>query len=155
MSKLLTHPTSVLAKEDKATDRENLARQMRTTQMMREAAREQISPTQLINDLFEIDTKLAGEKDPAGNPIPLEREVIAALRARADIKFRLMGKVLPDIKATESISHNMHDHAHQHTHNVSNVELAQRLQLWRKQQGLDESCLEATFKEVNDEYDFI
>ena len=123
---------------------------------MREQAREQIKPTEIITDLIQIDNDLKGEKDPAGNMIPLERECIASLRARADIKFRLLGKVLPDLKATESISHNIHDHAHAHQHVVvSSIELAQRLQLWRKTHMKEqESCAEATFEEVK-EFEFL
>lgn len=157
------HPTSVLSKDDRAMDRENLARQMRTSQMMREMAREQINPTQQITEIMEIDMQLQGEMTlnddgTAGVPIPLEREVIAALRARADIKFRLLDKVLPNLKATESLNLSMHDH--QGTigiKKVSDVELAARLQNWRKNHGSGhlrraieegtESCVEATFTE--------
>jgi hypothetical protein len=78
---------------------------------------------------MEIDIQLMGEKDVAGNPVPLEREIISSLKARADIKFKLLGKVLPDLKATESVSvsHSTHEHT-----SVTNMELAQRLQLWRR-----------------------
>lgn len=119
-------------------DRENLARQLRNNQMMREQAREQIQPTQLITDILTIDVALEGNRDSAGNRIPLEKEIIAALRTRADIKFRLLSKVLPDLKATESISHNIHDHQHAHAHTtVTNMELATRLQLWRRDHGME------------------
>lgn len=133
MSTIIAHPTSRNAQNDRMNDRENLARQLRTTQMMREMAREQINPTDLISQIHVIDAELQGEKDAAGNPIPLEREILAALRARADIKFRLLSKVLPDLKQSESISHSTHDHQHLvATTNVSNMELAQRLQLFRR-----------------------
>ncbi len=161
-SKVLPHPTSIAAKDDRLHDRENLARQMRTSQMMREAAREQIDATTVISQIQEIDLQLQGEKDNAGNQIPMEREIISALRARADIKFRLLDKVLPSLKATEAVSHNIHDHAHAHMHaKVSDVELAQRLQLWRKKQGAGhvlraEGCVEATFEEASEpEYEFL
>ena len=101
--------------------------------MMREMAREQINPTEIITDLINIDIALQGDTDAANNPIPLEKEITTQLRARADIKFRLLSKVLPDLKATESISYSAHDHVHAHEHkHVSNIELAQRLQLWRR-----------------------
>ena len=136
MTDLLLHPSSLNATNDRLRDRENLARQLRTTQMMREQAREQIQPTALITELIEIDLKMQGDNDLADNVIPLEREVLAALKARADIKFRLLSKVLPDLKATESVSYSSHDHQHLHAHgdiqSVSNMELAQRLQLWRR-----------------------
>ena len=135
MKDVSLHPSSIAATNDRMRDRENLARQLRTTQMMREQAREQIQPTEIITDLISIDLMLQGETDLAGNPIPLERETIAQLKARADIKFRLLSKVLPDLKATESVSYSSHDHQHLHAHgdikSVSNMELAQRLQLWR------------------------
>lgn len=134
MSTIISHPTSQNAQKDRMHDRENLARQLRTTQMMREMAREQINPTELIDEIRSIGNQLQGEKDAAGNPIPLEREILAALRARADIKFRLLSKVLPDLKSTESISHSVHDHNHVVANvNVSNMELAQRLQLFRRE----------------------
>jgi hypothetical protein len=146
---ILPHPTSVVAKQDREHERENLARVLRTSQMMREHAREQINPTQTIDDISNIEILLRGSEDKAGNPIPMEREVIAALRARADIKFRLLSKVLPDLKATESVSYSAHDHMHQHEHaNVSNMELAQRLQLWRREHK-DELTIDATFTETD------
>lgn len=167
-TKVSPHPTSIASKDDRLRDKENIARQMRTSQMMREAAREQINPTQVISELQNIDLELQGEKDSAGNKIPLEREIISALKARADIKFKLLDKVLPNLKATESTNLTLHDHAHAHIHNhkVSDVELAQRLQMWRKNKGFghmmrtesndEESCVEATFEEVSDtEYDFL
>ncbi len=133
MNNIVDHPTSHNATKDRMQDRENLARQLRTTQMMREMAREQINPTEIITELINIGIKLEGDHDKAGNPIPLEKEITTQLRARADIKFRLLSKVLPDLKATESISYSAHDHMHQHEHkHVSNMELAQRLQLWRR-----------------------
>ncbi len=136
MKDLGIHPSSIAATNDRLRDRENLARQLRTTQMMREQAREQIQPTEIITELISIDLKLQGDTDLAGNPIPLEREIISQLKARADIKFRLLSKVLPDLKATESVSYSAHDHQHIHAHgdiqSVSNMELAQRLQLWRR-----------------------
>ena len=133
MNTIIAHPTSVAASKDRLNDRENLARQLRTTQMMREQAREQINPTEIISELINLDAQLEGEQDLAGNHIPLDKAVIAQLRARADIKFRLLSKVLPDLKATESISYSAHDHQHNHEHkHVSNMELAQRLQLWRR-----------------------
>ncbi len=135
MKDISIHPTSVAASNDRLRDRENLARQLRTTQMMREQAREQIHPTELISELIEIDLEMQGDNDLADNQIPLEPVILAALRARADIKFRLLSKVLPDLKATESVSYSSHDHQHLHAHgsieSVSNMELAQRLQLWR------------------------
>ena len=135
MKDVSLHPSSLAATNDRMRDRENLARQLRTTQMMREQAREKIQPNEIITELIEIDISLQGETDLAGNPIPLERETIAQLKARADIKFRLLSKVLPDLKATESVSYSSHDHQHAHLHGtvdqVSNMELAQRLQLWR------------------------
>jgi hypothetical protein len=144
MTNLKLHPTSVTAVQDKAHDRENLARQIRTGQMMREQAREQINATQVLTEIMEIDLKLQGEKDVAGNMVPLEREIISALKARADIKFKLLGKVLPDLKATESISisHATHEHTHEHT-SVTNMELAQRLQLWRRNHQGDLDDVEA------------
>ena len=170
MRKVVPHPTSQLAKDDRVMDRENLARQMRTSQMMREMAREQINPTQQITEIMDIDRQLQGEitigKDgEAGIPIPLEREVIQALRARADIKFRLLDKVLPNLKATESLNLSMHEHGGTiGIKKVSDVELAARLQNWRKNHGAghlrraieagEESCVEATFEE-KPEYDFL
>ena len=75
----------------------------------------------------------------AGNPIPPDTATTAALKARADIKFKLLGKVLPDLKATESINHSTHDHQHAHAHTtVSNMELAQRLQLWRRSHKIED-----------------
>lgn len=148
-TKVSPHPTSHIASEDRLRDRENLARQMRTSQMMREQAREQINPTQIISELGEIDAALQGDSDQAGNPIPMEREIISALKARADIKFRLLDKVLPSVKATESISHNIHDHSI--TARVSDVEIATRLQLWRQRhEASKESDVEATYEVIED-----
>ena len=112
--------------------------------MMREQAREQINATQVLTDIMEIDIQLMGEKDVAGNMVPLEREIISQLKARADIKFKLLGKVLPDLKATESVSvsHSTHEHTHEHT-SVTNMELAQRLQLWRRNHSQDLEDVEA------------
>jgi len=156
------HPASLVATKDRDVDRENLARQIRTNQMMREQARELIQPTPIISDLINIDLLLQGEQDIAGNTIPLEKDVIASLRLRADIKFRLLSKVLPDLKATESVSHNTHDHAHLHADvgSVSNMELAQRLQLWRRDHLNPEGSLvgETTSEPDPDEeivYDFL
>ena len=135
---LLTHPTSTLAKQDRLQERENLARQLRTNQMMREQAREMIKPSDIITEIQAIDLLMQGNKDIAGNSIPMEQTIITALRARADIKFRLLNKVMPDLKATESISHSTHDHQHAHAHTtVSNMELATRLQLWRRTHDLE------------------
>ena len=134
MDKQIIHPTSVIAREDRRQDKEALARQLRTTKMMAAQAREQINATQLLTEIESIDRDLQGERDVAGNPIPLEREVIAALRARADIKFKLLDKVLPSLKQVESSHEHTHQHAHVHA-NIDNVELAQRLQMWRKQNG--------------------
>lgn len=151
MDNIIPHPTSILARSDRDKARENLARQLRSNQMMRESARERINAGQIIDEIHELDLKLMGsstvsskmEIDPISGintiveyevPIPLEREIISALKARVDIKFRLLSKVLPDLKSTESISHNMHDHHHSHIHQpVSNVELATRLILWQKE----------------------
>lgn len=149
MNNIIEHPTSVAAKEGEATDRHNLARQLRTTQMMREQAREQINPTEIITQLIEIDVELQGETHiQSGMKIPMERETIAQLRARADIKFRLLSKVLPDLKSTESVSYSAHDHQHLHAHGdlaaVSNMELAQRLQLWRRDHLNEISTAELT-----------
>lgn len=138
MSTVIAHPTSHNAKKDRLNDRENMARALRTSQMMREQAREQINATEIITQLHAIDNELAGNKDPAGNKIPLEPQVISALKAQADIRFKLLGKVLPDLKATEAVTHAVHDHNHNHLHaQISNVELAQRLQLWRRDQAAD------------------
>ena len=130
---IIPHPTSHNATKDRLHERENLARQLRSTQMMREQAREQINPTEIITSLIEIDTKLMGEEDAAGNPIPLEKEIIAQLNARANIKFKLLSKVLPDLKATESVSYSAHDHNHNHQHKqVDDLELIARLRLFKK-----------------------
>ena len=162
MSKVIEHPTSHNAKRDRLVDRENMARALRTSQMMREQAREQINATTVISELKTIDLELMGNKDPAGNTIPLEPQVISALKARAEIRFKLLNKVLPDLKATEATTHAVHDHNHSHIHaQISNVELAQRLQLWRESHPQDnpadetvvavqpESALGGTF-EIND-----
>jgi len=148
---VIDHPTSANARTDRDKARENLARQLRTNQMMRESARERINAGQIIDQIGEIDAQLMGSAtlatkeviDPTTNektivtyevPIPMEREVISALKARADIKFKLLGKVLPDLKATESVSHSTHDHQHAHLHApVSSVEMATRIQLWQQQ----------------------
>ena len=187
MDNIIPHPTSITARSDRDKARENLARQLRTNQMMRESARERINASEIIDEIGSIDAQLMGSHTEASKehinpdtgeitivtvqiPIPLEREVISALKARADIKFRLLGKVLPDLKATESISHNVHDHSHSHLHApVSSVEMATRIQLWQKQMRKKnpmklinevpvESCVEATFTEVVDqetEYDWL
>lgn len=137
--KVLEHPTSRAAKQDRQQERANLARQLRSSQMMREQAREQINATQIISEIIEIDALLQPPKDMAGNPIPPDTATTAALKARADIKFKLLGKVLPDLKATESINHSTHDHQHAHAHTtVSNMELAQRLQLWRRSHKIED-----------------
>ncbi|MGI9570292.1 MAG: hypothetical protein ACR2PH_11270, partial [Desulfobulbia bacterium] len=159
MSKVIPHPTSVAAKEQRLHERENLARQMRTSQIVREQAREQINPTQVITELFEIDLKLQGETDlNTGQPIPMAREIISALKARADIKFRLLDKVVPNLKATESLNLSMGEHNININQKISDVELAQRLQIWKKNHGQghmmranakaeqEESCVEATFE---------
>jgi len=195
MSNVIDHPSSVNARTDRDKARENLARQLRTNQMMRESARERINASQIIDQIGEIEAQLMGSytegtkehidtatgeitKVTVQTPIPMEREIIQALKIRADIKFRLLGKVLPDLKATESISHNVHDHQHAHLHApVSSVEMATRIQLWQKQiktqkqevkvineipattlmlaslehKPAGESCVEATFER---EYDW-
>ena len=151
MDNVIPHPTSVAAKVDRDKARENLARQLRTNQMMRESARERINASQIIDQIGEIDARLQGTAtigtkevvDPVTGeasiveyeiPVPMDRDIIAALKVRADIKFKLLGKVLPDLKATESISHNVHDHSHSHLHApVSSVEMATRIQLWQSQ----------------------
>ena len=156
-SKVVPHPTSYLASEDRLRDRENLARQMRTTQMMREQAREQISATQLIADLEDIDTQLQGETDEGGRAIPMEREIISALKARADIKFRLLDKVLPSLKSTESTNLNVHDHNHVHT-KVNSVELATRFRMWQQQQEaktIEGKVAETQPSTPDEEYDFL
>ena len=146
---IIEHPTSHNAKQDKAKARDNLARQLRTNQMMRESARERINASQIIDDIHEIELGMRGfateavkeVKDPTTGeistvryemPIPLDKDVLMAFRARADLKFRLLNKVLPDLKATESISHNVHDHNVVHSP-VSSVELATRIHLWQGQ----------------------
>lgn len=150
MDNVIPHPTSHIARTDREQQRENLARQLRSNQMMRESARERIDAGNIIDQIGVIDAALMGEAtvatkvvtDDEGNkhlveydvPIPLDREIISALKARADIKFKLLGKVLPDLKATESISHSTHDHQHAHLHApISSVEMATRIQLWQKQ----------------------
>ena len=150
MSNIVDHPTSHNAHVDREKARENLARQLRTNQMMRESARERINAGQIIDDIGEIDARLMGSYTEGTKEvidketgeitlvtvevaIPMEREVISALKARADIKFRLLGKVLPDLKATESISHSVHDHSHTIHQPVSSVEMATRIQLWQKE----------------------
>lgn len=150
MDNVIPHPTSGHQRIDREKARENLARQLRTNQMMRESARERINASQIIDDIGTIEAQLMGSYTEATKEIvdkatgeitlvqtqvaiPLEREVISALKARADIKFRLLGKVLPDLKATESISHNVHDHSHTIHSPVSSVEMATRIQLWQKQ----------------------
>ena len=156
---MLTHPTSTAAKHDRMEQRENLARQLRSNQMMREQAREMIQPSALITEIQDIGIELVPSKDIAGNLIPMEQSLVTALRARADIKFRLLSKVLPDLKSTESISHSTHDHQHAHAHtSVSNMELATRFGLWRREHGDEpiqviepsediepEGCTDATF----------
>ncbi len=160
MDNIIDHPTSYNARSDRDRARENLARQLRTNQMMRESARERINASQIIDDIHVIDTQLMGSHtegtkeviDPETGltslvnvevQIPLEREIISALKARADIKFRLLGKVLPDLKSTESISHSIHDHAHTIHTPISDVEMATRLQLWQK------DIRGRTIKEIN------
>lgn len=150
MGTIIDHPTSYNARSDRDKARENLARQLRTNQMMRESARERINAGSIIDEIGAIDAQLMGSHteavketvDPETGeittvsyeiPIPLDTAIISALKARADIKFRLLGKVLPDLKATESISHNIHDHQHTLHATVSNVEMATRLQLWQKE----------------------
>ena len=130
---IIPHPASHNATHDRNRDRENLARQLRSTQMMREQAREQINPTAVIDEIIQIDIKLMGEEDAAGNPIPLDPAITKQLQARATIKFKLLSKVLPDLKATESISYSAHDHQHQHQHKqVDDLELIARLRLFKK-----------------------
>ncbi len=148
MSNIIIHPTINKARSDREQARENLARQLRANQMMRESARERINASQLVDEIHELDLNLRGGYteatkmvvDPVTKvstivtyeiPVPLEREIISALKARVDIKFRLLNKVLPDLKSTESISHNVHDHQHIISP-VSNIELATRLQLWQR-----------------------
>ncbi len=168
MDNVIPHPTSHNARSDREKARENLARQLRTNQMMRESARERINASQLVDQIGEIDAQLMGSTTAASKevtgvdgkptivhyeiPVPLEREVISALKARADIKFRLLGKVLPDLKATESISHNMHDHNHNHLHApVSSVEMATRIQLWQKQIKAQRPAIEHKGESVSDD----
>ena len=149
MNNVIDHPTSYNARSDRDKARENLARQLRTNQMMRESARERINASAIIDEIGNLDIQLKGSHtegtkevvDKATGeitvvkvetPIPLDKDIINALKARVDIKFRLLNKVLPDLKSTESISHNVHDHSHTIHNPVSNVELATRIQFWQK-----------------------
>lgn len=167
--KVVPHPTSTLAKDDRARDRENLARQMRTSQMMREQAREHINPIEILSELKELDLKMQGEQDAAGNDIPMDPDIKKQIDSRIAMRFKLLDKVLPNLKASESVNLTMGEHNINVNQKISNVELAQRLQIWRENHGqghlmraeskkTGESCVEATFEEVNDddqEFDFL
>ena len=163
--KVAIHPTSKLAEDDRLRQRENLARQMRTNQVMREQARDNINAIKTIDEIEQINLALQGEKDQAGEPIPLDPDIRRQLEARATIKFKLLDKVLPNLKASESLNLTMGDHNITVTQKVSNVELAARLQEWRKNHGAGhimreeakgESCVEATFSEVEEsDFDFL
>ena len=133
LNTIVPHPTSYNAVHDRNRDRENLARQLRSTQMMREQAREQINPTSVISEIIKIDIELMGEEDAAGNLIPLDPQITKQLIARSVIKFKLLSKVMPDLKATESISYSQNDHNHLHQNQpIDDLELIARLRLHKK-----------------------
>lgn len=57
------------------------------------AMREKISVTKNLKNLSDIDAKLQSPD--------LDGIAVSALRARADIAFKLLNKVLPDLRAVE------------------------------------------------------
>ena len=133
-SNVRVHPSSHAAERDRAVAKENRARALRFAAQAREQARDNIDAIRILSEITEIDCMLRPGKDVAGNLLPPDKEMVAALKARADIQFRLLDKVLPNLKSTESVSHNTHEHQHLHASlgQISDVELAQRLQMWRK-----------------------
>lgn len=60
-----------------------------------EALREQLSNGGHVQHVIEIASKLSEQH------LELESSAIQALRAAADIKLKLIGKYLPDLKSTE------------------------------------------------------
>ena len=57
------------------------------------AMRDKISVTKNLKTLGDIDTRLQAAD--------LDTTAVSALRARADIAFKLLNKVLPDLRAVE------------------------------------------------------
>ncbi|GAG39284.1 unnamed protein product, partial [marine sediment metagenome] len=60
MDNIIPHPTSTLARSDRDKARENLARQLRTNQMMRESARERINASEIIDDIKGLYAQFIG-----------------------------------------------------------------------------------------------
>jgi hypothetical protein len=124
---IMPRPHSPDAEMVNQTQKLNLTRQLKANQIIREHARELINPTGTIEDLLAIE--LAMRETQSGPPDPA---TLAALKARADIKFKLLDKALPNLKATEVVAHHEHNHSGEVGMKVTDIELAQRLQLWRK-----------------------
>lgn len=87
----------------------------------RNKLRDRIEPSALIDDLLDIAAILHEKQTSQDKPAnKLHAVRVGALKAAADIKLRLLAKVLPDIKAVEN-------DIGEHALDVSDKELDERI----------------------------
>ena len=72
-----------------------MARPDKNKQRRREALREELQAREYLRQLELVDTELTT------NWKSLSSENVSALRLKADLNFKRLGKVLPDLKAVE------------------------------------------------------
>ena len=93
----------------------------------RNKLRDRLNPAALIDDLLDIAAVLQEKQHSEDKPAnKLHAVKVGALKAAADIKLRLLAKVLPDLKAVENdIGENVI--------NVSDAELDRRIEQLKRQ----------------------